>query len=624
MRDVLKSVSGVKKENTRQCQDQASMTNVLVKPSVAAGQLLATVFDSLSNEIVILDLSGNILYANQAWKTLIKSDMQVFSKLQVGRNLKELSRLHVEMPENDLIRLCRDFEDFVSKKIKNYSIEFEHHEEQEGRTSRVSFSALETEAQSFVVLNLEDISLRKRALEDLQEKQNELETLLNAAPIYIWHKDVHNNLIRVNQAAAKAKQMPLDELEGRSMYELVSEAVADTFFQDDLEVIRTGKPKYDIIERMYPKQGGSRWIHTNKAPCFDLQGNVTGVIVASQDITDRIYAQTLLQNIIDITEEGFFVIDKDQGVVQANQSLLALLGFDQMDQVLGKSIQELFKSGLIQDNVDIFDLCEEKGFLKDQDLTFENNQGQCKHVVINAVLQYTDEGRRLSALCRDITQRKEAEQKLRSYASKLMIVEERERRRIATVLHDHVGQLLAMANLKLTALTQKAEAPSSDMLTSIQQLIQDANSYAKTLTVELSPPILYEVGLGAAIQWLLEKFQTESGISYQFKHDELDVLINNELRSLLYQAVKELLHNVVKHSQASRVAASLLRVDDAVEIKIEDDGIGFDTKKLKNYDDVSKGFGLFNIREHIYYLGGSMRICSKQGHGTTVYLHATL
>ncbi len=235
-------------------------------------------------------------------------------------------------------------------------------------------------------------------------------------------------------------------------------------------------------------------------------------------------------------------------------------------------------------------------------------------------------------LQREITERKQVEEKLivyqdqlRSMASELSLTEERERRRIAADLHDHIGQSLAISKIQLGALRKVLF--SSELARSIDkiyELITQTIQDTRSLIFELSPPILYELGIEAAVEWLAEQIKEQHNIMVEFEDDNQSKPLDDDIRVLLFQAVRELLVNVVKHSQARKVKVSVQKDGGNIRIHVEDNGIGFDSSKIYSYSDRTRGFGLFSIRERLDYLGGYFTIASEPGYGTRVTLGAPL
>lgn len=227
---------------------------------------------------------------------------------------------------------------------------------------------------------------------------------------------------------------------------------------------------------------------------------------------------------------------------------------------------------------------------------------------------------------------------LRETAAELMIAEERERRRIATVLHDSVVQMLALAKLKIDAARRPAtgengaargngssHAPAPDpRLGEAYDLVDQAITQARTLTADISPPVLYELGLGPAVQWLGDRLQNDHGLAFELQWDRQRLPLSEETRIVLFQAVRELIANVVKHAEAStcRVRIGQDEAAGTVAIVVEDDGRGYRPPESPDYS--KGGFGLFNIRQRLARLGGSVSIEGGAAGGTVVTVTAPL
>jgi signal transduction histidine kinase len=156
-------------------------------------------------------------------------------------------------------------------------------------------------------------------------------------------------------------------------------------------------------------------------------------------------------------------------------------------------------------------------------------------------------------------------------------------------------------------------------LNEIGELIDQAIQYTRSLTFELSPPILYELGLEAALEWLTEQIQEQHGILIDFEDDRQSKPMSEEIRITLFKATRELLINIVKHAQASKAKVSILREDNSIRIRVEDDGVGFNPLKTACLGKTI-GFGLFNIREKLNSIGGYLEIQSEPGQGTRITL----
>jgi PAS domain S-box-containing protein len=232
----------------------------------------------------------------------------------------------------------------------------------------------------------------------------------------------------------------------------------------------------------------------------------------------------------------------------------------------------------------------------------------------------------------DITERKIAEEKLLQYqeelrtvTSELSLAEEHERRCLATELHDQIGQTLSVLHMKLHDLREKITASDSvkdiDTIQGyLKQVIQDTRS----LTFELSPPVLYELGLEAALEWLGEEFRKKYDLVCTLDTDNTPKPLEEDVRMVLFRAVRELLMNIVKHAKSNKAAISIFRREETLHIEVEDQGVGFNLRKSDSRITKKYGFGLFSIRERLSHLGGNLDIHSKPGRGTRVTLVAPL
>ena len=236
------------------------------------------------------------------------------------------------------------------------------------------------------------------------------------------------------------------------------------------------------------------------------------------------------------------------------------------------------------------------------------------------------------ALNKMIDERKLAEEKLliyqeklRSLSSELFLAEERERRRIATGLHDRIGQNLVLSKIKLD-LIQKTLLSSSQpgVLEEIRELIEQMIRETRSLTFELSSPVLYELGLEPAIEWLTEWNQAQYGITTEFYDDGQHKPLDESVRVLLFQATRELLFNIAKHSRARSSKVSIHKEGDNIRVQVEDDGVGFDVQEPNPEESKISGFGLFSIRERLSYIGGRLEINTVHGQGTRVDLFTPL
>jgi len=215
--------------------------------------------------------------------------------------------------------------------------------------------------------------------------------------------------------------------------------------------------------------------------------------------------------------------------------------------------------------------------------------------------------------------------RLRALATELNLAEQRERKRIAVDLHDHLQQMLVFGKLKLGQVKPWAKPmpACAKVITEVDQMLSEAMTYTQTLVAELAPPVLTDFGLAAGLEWLGDWMQRH-GLSVAVEIQENAKLpLPDDLTVLLFQSARELLLNVAKHAESHKAWISLQRCNGILHIEVKDKGKGFDRLAKETEDRTSK-FGLFSIRERMNALGGSLEIDSAPGHGTTARMTLSL
>jgi signal transduction histidine kinase len=215
------------------------------------------------------------------------------------------------------------------------------------------------------------------------------------------------------------------------------------------------------------------------------------------------------------------------------------------------------------------------------------------------------------------------QRKLSSLASKLSLAEERARRRTAVDLHDGIAQNLAVVRMKLGQLADPKADNDHALIAELQRIIDDTSTATQHIIADLSPPVLYELGLLPAIKWLAARFEKQEEARCEVIASERVAELGEETRLVLFQAVRELLINIGKHAQASTVTIALRSTQTDIQIDVQDDGIGFNVAELAQSDSEHGGFGLLSIKQRLTNLGGSLTLHSSPGIGTTVRISCT-
>jgi PAS domain S-box-containing protein len=333
------------------------------------------------------------------------------------------------------------------------------------------------------------------------------------------------------------------------------------------------------------------------------------------------------------TEDAVLAIQLDGTIVSCNAAVEKLYGLS-IVELVGRSIAVLFPPDVASKLPQMLEQVSRGETIAPFESVRQPVKGRPHQLLltISPIKDAAGSVRGVCALVRDISKRKLAEkriklyqQQLRGLVSALSFAEQRERRRIAAELHDHLAQLLLLCKMKIGIL-QAAPTPEEihKPIEEIRLLLDESIDYTRTLIWDLCPPMLHEVGLEAALEWLAEQIQERHGINVRFEDDEQPKASDENVRVLLFHAVNELLMNVIKHANASRAVVAVRKREEHVEIHVEDDGVGFDTEGVRVPAGQDGGFGLFSIRERLDVIGGSFEMSSSPGVGSRATLRAPL
>ncbi|HSB67825.1 MAG TPA: PAS domain S-box protein [Candidatus Methylomirabilis sp.] len=220
---------------------------------------------------------------------------------------------------------------------------------------------------------------------------------------------------------------------------------------------------------------------------------------------------------------------------------------------------------------------------------------------------------------------RESRDRLRALAGELTLAEHRERRRIAQVLHDHLQQLLVGAKFQVVGLARTGDGEIRQAAQGIQALLEESLTVSRSLTAELSPPILAEAGVTLALEWLARWMADKHGLAVELAVEPDVPAGAGDVRVLLYEAVRELLFNVVKHAGVKSASVTLRRGQNGqVQIVVADSGVGFDPATLTPASADAGGFGLFSVRERLELVGGRLEVESAPGQGSRFTLTVPL
>ncbi len=391
-----------------------------------------------------------------------------------------------------------------------------------------------------------------------------------------------------------------------------------------VNILRAGASGYMLKDCAFEEMAAAvRAVQENKTY---ISPGLSGIIVQDYLVALR-ESEARFRSIFEGAAVGIALVDPDGRIVESNPALERMLGYSQEELRLhlindftipdeGNRCRSLFKE-LLEGSRESYQV-EKQYRRKDGVLgwgrlsvsPFPGPDGEAQFAI---------------GMVQDISEQKRAEQeiatyqeRLRSIASELSLTEERERRRLATELHDHVGQILALAQIKLGALRQAASSGNQAPMDEVRRLIEQTIQYTRSLSFELSPPILYDLGFEAAVEWLAELVQEQQGIRVQVRADRAPKPLDDQTRILLFQTVRELLGSMAKNAGAKNVLVTIEKAGTDLLVQVEDDGVALG--EAPGPGGPLLGFGLFSIQERLRYFGGRLTVASEPDRGNRVTL----
>ena len=514
-----------------------------------------------------------------------------------------------------------------------------------------------------------DITERQRAEEALRQSEarernraSELQGVLDAVPtpIFMAH-GLDARVITGNPAAYKllhlppgsnvSKIAPEDERPGfKAIKDGQELPVQELPMQQAIVGQTVDNFEYDLIL----EDGAIRHVSANAVPLFDEAGRPRGAVAAIVDLTERKQGQEALRRSRDELEErvqertaqvrqqaeliqdlynnapcGYHSLDPDGTIVQINQTELDWLGY-RRDEVVGRM---KFSDILTPDSLNIFQKnfrdFRERGWVHDLEYEMVRKNGTLLPVLLSATAIKDEAGNYLMSRSTvyDISARKradnavkESEARLRYLASRLLTAQEDVRKRIAWELHDDLGQSLTALKLQIRSLQRgfpaemsEAKAESAAILNYINEIVEKVRSIAYNLR-----PGVLDLGLTAALNSLLRELLIDQNMELSMDLCPMDGLFPSEEEISIYRVFQEALTNIVKHAQANRVVLTAKKQEGSMAFQIDDNGQGFDLEEVQGRGAQDRRLGLATMEERVRLLGGSLKISSVKGLGTSI------
>lgn len=335
-------------------------------------------------------------------------------------------------------------------------------------------------------------------------------------------------------------------------------------------------------------------------------------------------ANVLFENLFDRTPTAVVLCDIESRIIRGNKAFFDLFGYTP-EEMEGEIIDDLVARGPYLDEARGISALVYSGEGHQRRTVRFRRDGTPVDVTITAIPFTTQDGEKmLFGIYYDISAEKEAERRIEAYEAELRrlaweisLSEEQERHRIAEVLHDEIGFELASLYQSLT--TDPAPQAPEHPHRAAADCLKNVISRIRSLTREISNPALYAAGLEVGLRSLMDQVLAPHGIAWDLSVSGTRRNLPQDLAVVLYQMVRELLRNVVKHAKASEVTVRIRHRRHSIAIRVTDDGVGSQASEAVTGWGPG-GWGLFGIRERLKHLGGRLSFRSRPGKGTNCTL----
>jgi PAS domain S-box-containing protein len=488
------------------------------------------------------------------------------------------------------------------------------------------------------------------AHEALRRSERNLSDFFEHAPVGLHWARPDGTVLVVNQAELDLLGYTREEYVGHNIAEF---HVDQPVIQEILRRLSVGEEIHEQEARLRCKDGSIRHVLISSNVLWQ-NGKFIHTRSFTRDITQRKRdeeesreSEQRYRRIVETAKEGIWVLNCEAVTEYVNPQMAEMLGYS-VEEMYGRSLLDFVFE---EDVPEVLQARERRrqGISEARDCRYRRSDGSPLWAHVSAMPLYSKDGAFIGALgmLTDITERKRAEEalrqlteelerrveertqeladsknRLRALVSDLTLAEERERRRLAIELHDYLGQTLTLNRMKLIKARKFAvDSELKEILAETRASLDESISYTRTLVAELSPRVLYDLGLAPAIRWLGEQM-LRYGLNVEVKGEPASFYLQEEQAILMFQCVREALWNVVKHANTDNAKVSYWLSDHGGELTVvvADNGKGFDPEILRRGGATTVQFGLFAIRERLELQGGRFEVTSAAGEGARVTL----
>jgi PAS domain S-box-containing protein len=584
-------------------------------PTAVLTDELHTALSSVDVPIVVVDREGRIRRFTRAARELCDLTMA-----DIGRPVGEVP-WRLEVPD-----LAADVEAAVERAAPVERTV----KDANGRWHRLTVRAYRTGKGQIdgALIVAVDIDALKRSDEATRTSCPFAEEIVDGVHEGLLVLDEDLKVLWVNRFFCRLVQLSPREVVGRPIGHVAAGPWSDAELARALEEVRRGGSLDGLrLERAFPS-AGERVLLVDARRFEGAASGKPWLLLAIHDVTETVQNEAALREMLASAAEAILMSDGADRIVFANPASHRLYGYAP-GELLGQRIDALVpvpdretyaaqRAAFL--GVDV--ACPTRRTA--MEVTGLRKNGSQFDTAVALTPMRGTRGPTVVAFISDISERKEHERRILNYEAGLRrlavdaaLTEERERRRIGANLHDGVGQILALVRNKLASTEPAVEGAARGTLARCISLLDEAVAQTRSLTFDLSPPILCDLGLEPALRWLADQMEQRYRMRIDLEGD-LDLRMDSEVAGVVFRALRELLTNVAKHAGLAAAKVTFGHEGELVHVAVEDAGVGFSPRDGGLGPEI--GFGLVSVRDQIERLGGWMTIHSAPGQGTRIVL----
>lgn len=486
----------------------------------------------------------------------------------------------------------------------------------------------------------QEIEEHKRIVERLEKSREEYSQLVEAMDEGLAILDKQGQITYVNKQFCDTLGHPREEVLGHTPADFIAEENRPALEQHMAERKRGGISTY--VANLRDVEGRKFWVKISPTLLNSKPGEATGSFaVITDDINQLNVGQVLLEpskeieDLYDNAPCGYHTLDSRGFFVKINNTKSRWLGYTKEEMIGKMRFRDLLTQKSAQQYESYYPRMQTLGYVRDLEVEMVRKNGSIMPVLVSAAAIRDGEGQFVmsQAIVYDISYRKHAEQALREsehakrmLTAQVMAAQEKERKRIASELHDGIGQTLSAIKFymenAIRNLNENTLANSTEMFRNTIPKLQDAIEEIRRISMDLRPSLLDDIGTLAALTWFCRQFQSVyESMRIELALDIKESDIPAPLKVAIFRIVQEAMNNCAKYSQANCIHVSVINTGEEIQLTVEDDGQGFDLAEVSERNlNTGCGMGLVSMRERAEFSGGTFTIESAKGRGTSMYV----